>query len=46
LTEATIENRWYASATNIYRNWLRYICAQKAQRPARSIVVADLEQVS
>jgi homoserine O-succinyltransferase len=46
LTEAKIENRWYASATNIYRNWLRYICAQKAQRPARSTVLADLEQVS
>ena len=46
LTQAKIENSWYASATNIYRNWLRYICAQKAQRPARSTVIADLEQVS
>lgn len=46
LMGAKIENRWYTSATNIYRNWLRYICAQKAQRPARSTVIADLEQVS
>jgi homoserine O-succinyltransferase/O-acetyltransferase len=46
LTEAKIENSWYASATNIYRNWLRYICAQKSLRPARSTVIADLEQVS
>jgi homoserine O-succinyltransferase len=46
LTEARIENSWHASATKIYRNWLRYICAQKAQRPARSSVIADLEQVS
>jgi homoserine O-succinyltransferase/O-acetyltransferase len=46
LTEAKIENGWNASAINIYRNWLRYICAQKAQRPARSSVIADLEQVS
>src|ERR1700722_4093680 len=45
-TEAKIENSWYASASNIYRNWLRYISTQKALRPARSIVVADLEQVS
>ena len=45
LAEAKIENSWHASATNIYRNWLRYICAQKAQRPARSTVM-DLEQVS
>ncbi len=46
LAEARIENSWHASATNIYRNWLRYICAKKAQRPARSSVIADLEQVS
>jgi homoserine O-succinyltransferase/O-acetyltransferase len=45
LTEATIKNSWHASATNIYKNWLRYIGAQKAQRPARSTVM-DLEQVS
>jgi homoserine O-succinyltransferase len=46
LAEAKIANGWHASATNIYRNWLRYICSQKAQRPARSSVIADLEQVS
>jgi len=29
LPEIKVENTWRLTSTNIYRNWLRYICAQK-----------------
>src|SRR2546425_3406442 len=35
LAAATVTNTWRATATHIYRNWLSYLCARKAQRLAR-----------
>lgn len=29
-----LQNSWYNSASNIYRNWLQYIASSKAQTPA------------
>jgi homoserine O-succinyltransferase/O-acetyltransferase len=34
LEMAEIENTWRAAATNTYRNWLEFICAQKKERAA------------
>jgi len=33
---AAIENGWHGTAKTIYRNWLEYLIAQKANRAARS----------
>src|SRR2546422_5557091 len=32
LATETVTNTWHATATNIYGNWLRFMCAQKARR--------------
>jgi homoserine O-succinyltransferase/O-acetyltransferase len=32
----TVTNRWRSAATRLYRNWLRYIGAERARAPARS----------
>jgi homoserine O-succinyltransferase/O-acetyltransferase len=31
LATGTVTNTWHATATHIYGNWLRYMCAQKAR---------------
>jgi len=32
LAAATVTNTWRSTATHVYRNWLTYMCAQKARR--------------
>jgi homoserine O-succinyltransferase/O-acetyltransferase len=47
LGERKIEKTWDSSATNIYRNWLEYICAQKemARRSKRIKVIANAHRI-
>jgi homoserine O-succinyltransferase len=47
LGERKIEKTWDSSATTIYRNWLKYICAQKerAQRSKRIKAIANAHRI-
>ena len=43
---SSLQNTWHSSATSIYRNWLQYLAAQKADASAFSAVAAVLPQTS
>jgi hypothetical protein len=46
LANKRIDNTWQSSAEGIYRNWLRYICAQKVTVPVSKRLkgMADSEE--
>ena len=35
LAAGSVTNTWRATAVNVYRNWLLYMCGRKERRPAR-----------
>jgi homoserine trans-succinylase len=41
----TLENTWQSSATCIYRNWLRYVLAKKAEVSPFASVTGSYTQV-
>jgi len=41
LTGNHLPNGWHSTATQIYGNWLRYLCARKEQRLNERIRIAD-----